>query len=171
MRALGGGAHLYTGCADVPHHEPDLCDNALIRMSRSFVLSSPAALATGPGGLFVGTLSHRDRRLVEASVRLEEETDERPNAMLARMINMRYFPRLDQGRRDRPDVHELVRQRVRDTAMSTVWRGPATLEIGRSPWSEIGDLAPLRVGHGYRYSFAMTVDDLLTVRDLRTDDL
>lgn len=30
MRALGGGAHLYTGCADVSHHQPDLCDNAYL---------------------------------------------------------------------------------------------------------------------------------------------
>lgn len=140
-----------------------------IRMTRSFAIPSKAAPTAGQGGLFAGTLTHRDRRLIEATIRLEEETTDLPNRMLQRMINMRYFPRLTQGQQNRPAVHELVRQRVRDTAMSPVWRGPATLEFGRSPWSEIGDLAPLRVGYGYRYTFAMTVDDLLSVRDLRQD--
>jgi hypothetical protein len=29
----------------------------------------------------------------------------------------------------------------------------------------MGELAPVRVGAGFRYTFAMTVDDLMTVRD------
>jgi acetoacetate decarboxylase len=137
----------------------------LIRMSRAFALESPAAPQVGPNGRFVGTLTHRDRRVVDATVTLEEQTTDAPNKMLARMINMRYFPRLTKAMQDKPAVHELVRQRVAKTAMSPIWRGKATLEINKTPWTEMGELAPVRVGAGFRYTFAMTVDDLMTVRD------
>ncbi|QHE84509.1 acetoacetate decarboxylase family protein [Hydrogenophaga sp. BPS33] len=139
-----------------------------VRMSRSFSLESKAAPHEGSGGLFAATLAHRDRRLVEATVTLENQVDDAPNRMLARMINMRYFPNLAAGLHQQPAVHELVRQKARDVARSPVWRGQATLTINDSPWHEMGALKPVKVGHGFRYTFAMTVDDLTTVRDLRT---
>lgn len=138
----------------------------IIRMTRAFDIESPAAPRIAAGGRFAGTLSHRDRRLVEASITLEEPTEAAPNRMLTRMINMRHFPRLTQGLHDRPAVHELVRQRVRAAQVANIWRGKATLEMFDSPWSEMGSLKPIRVGYGYRYSFAMSVDDLVVVRDL-----
>jgi acetoacetate decarboxylase len=142
----------------------------VVRMSRSFALPSKAAPQDGPGGFFAATLAHRDRRLVEATVTLQEMTEEAPNRMLARMINMRLFPRLDAGHHGRPAVQELVRQKARDVARSDVWRGKATLEMFDSPWHEMGALKPVRVGDGYRYTFAMTVDDLQPVQDLRAAD-
>ena len=139
----------------------------VVRMTRSFSLPSKAAPQEGPGGFYAATLAHRDRRLIEATLTLEEETEEAPNRMLARMINMRVFPNLQAGRHDQPAVHELVRQKARDVARSTVWRGKATLNIFDSPWHELSTLKPVKIGHGYRYTFAMTVDDLIPVQDLR----
>jgi acetoacetate decarboxylase len=63
-------------------------------------------------------------------------------------------------------VHELVRARSRDRAVSAVWEGSATLELFGAPNEEHTALAPQRVGKGFRFTFAYTVDDLETVRDL-----
>ena len=33
--------------------------------------------------------------------------------------------------------------------------------------AELGDLAPVAVGNGFRFSFAFTVDDVVQLKDLR----
>ncbi|MBM3677901.1 MAG: acetoacetate decarboxylase, partial [Actinobacteria bacterium] len=63
--------------------------------------------------------------------------------------------------------HELVRARSRDRAASAVWEGPATLDLFEAGGEELARLAPVGVGKGFRFTFAYTVDDLETVRDLR----
>ena len=82
------------------------------------------------------------------------------------LVNVRHFPRLAAGRHDDPAVHELVRARSRDRAVSEVWEGSATLELYGAPHEEHAALAPVRVGKGFRFTFAYTVDDLETVREL-----
>jgi acetoacetate decarboxylase len=79
---------------------------------------------------------------------------------------VRHFPRLAAGRHDDPAVHELVRARSRDRAAGEVWEGSATLRFHDAPSEELASLAPVRVGKGFRFSFAYTVDDLETARDL-----
>ena len=79
---------------------------------------------------------------------------------------MRHFPRLDAGHHDDPAVHELVRAVSRDRSVSEVWEGSATLELFGAPHEEVDALAPVRIGRGYRFTFAYTVDDLETVREL-----
>ena len=44
-------------------------------------------------------------------------------------------------------------------------RGPATLELFAAPGEEHAALAPVRMGKGFRFTFAYTVDDLETVRE------
>ena len=80
-------------------------------------------------------------------------------------MNVRHFPRLAAGRHDDPAVHELVRARSRDRAISPIWEGSAELELDEAPGEELAALAPVRVGKGFRFTFAYTVDDLETVRD------
>jgi acetoacetate decarboxylase len=63
-------------------------------------------------------------------------------------------------------VHELVRARSRDRSVSTIWEGTAELELYPAPNEEHTALAPVRMGKGFRFSFAYTVDDLETVREL-----
>jgi acetoacetate decarboxylase len=137
-----------------------------VRMTRSFSLPSQAAPLDGRGGFYAATLAHRDRRLVTAGVTLTHTTEHAPNRMLGRLINVRHMASLQAGRHERPAVHELVRQSARDVARSQVWTGTATLDFGESPSHELAMLQPLRTGAGYRYTFAMTVDDLLPLRDL-----
>jgi acetoacetate decarboxylase len=136
-------------------------------MTRASTLPSKAAPLEAPGGRFGATLSVRDRRIVEAQVTLERSTDTRPSPGFARGVNVRYFPELAAGRHDRPAVHELVQLKSRDVQFSTIWTGPAALGVADHPHLEVGDLAPVSVGAGFRFSFAFTVDDLAPLEDLR----
>jgi hypothetical protein len=60
-----------------------------------------------------------------------------------------------------------VRARSRDRALGEVWEGSATLELYDAPGEEHAALAPVRMGKGFRMTFAYTVDDLETVRKAR----
>ena len=63
-------------------------------------------------------------------------------------------------------MHELVRARSRYRAISPIWEGSATLDLFGGPSEEHDALRPVRVGKGFRLTFAYTVDDLETVRQL-----
>jgi acetoacetate decarboxylase len=136
-------------------------------MTRPAPLVSRAGPTEGAGGKFGATLSVRDRRIVEARVKLRETTETRPSPGFARGVNLRYFPTLEAGRRDDPPVHELVQLKSRDARFSTIWTGDASLAVADHPHLEVGDLAPTRVGPGFRFSFAFTVDDVVPLKDLR----
>jgi acetoacetate decarboxylase len=82
------------------------------------------------------------------------------------LINRRHFPRLAAGRWQDAAVHELVRARSSDRSISAIHEGQATLRLHDAPGEEHAALAPLRVGKGFRFQFAYTVDDLETVREL-----
>ena len=129
----------------------------------------PARVERGPalaaGGRFAGTLAANDRRLAFGAVTLERESAEGPTHNDPPLVNVRHFPRLAAGRHDDPAVHELVRARSRDRAISPIWEGSAELELDEAPGEELAALAPVRVGKGFRFTFAYTVDDLETVRD------
>lgn len=136
-------------------------------ITRAYDLPSRAAPVLGPGGKFGASLAVKDRRLVEAVVTLREETTQLPSPSFAKAVNVRYFPELIAGRHDRPAVHELVQLKSRDVRISTVWKGDATLQILDHPYLELQELRPTRVLAGYRFSCALTVDDLTLLRDLR----
>jgi acetoacetate decarboxylase len=59
-----------------------------------------------------------------------------------------------------------VRARSRDRSISTIWEGSAALELFPAPNEEHTALAPIRTGKGFRFTFAYTVDDLATVKEL-----
>ncbi|RPI20925.1 MAG: acetoacetate decarboxylase [Acidobacteria bacterium] len=136
-------------------------------ITRSYDLPSKAAPSAGPGGRFGATLAVKDRRLVEAVVTLREETRQPPNPTFAGAVLMRYFPELVAARHDHPAVHELVRLKSRDVRISPIWKGDATLRIFDNPYLELPALRPTRVAAGYRFSCALTVDDLVFLRNLR----
>jgi len=136
-------------------------------ITRAYDVPSPATPVVGPGGRFGATLSAKERRLAEARVTLREETRDMPSPGFASAVNTRYFPELAAGRHERPAVHELVRLKSRDTRVSAIWTGDAELEVFAHPYLELPALAPTAVLAGYRFSFALTVDDLETLRDLR----
>ena len=118
------------------------------------------------GATFAGTLAAGDRRLAQGTVTLEHVSESGPTHNDPRLVNVRHFPRLAAGSHDAPAVHELVGAVSRDRAISEIWEGAATLELFDAPGEEHAALAPLRVGRGFRFTFAYTVDDLETLRDL-----
>lgn len=138
-------------------------------ITRAYDLPSKAAPVVGPGGRFGATLSVKDRRLIEAQVTLSELSPALPSPNFARAVNTRYFPELVADKYERPAVHELVQLKSRDVRMSPIWKGSAALELFQHPYIELPDLRPTAVIAGYRFSFALTVDDLQPLRDLRTD--
>ena len=81
---------------------------------------------------------------------------------------------VDLARRPRPvkslpacrHVHELVRARSRDRAISPIWEGTAELELYPAANEELVALAPVRMGKGFRFTFGYTVDDLVTVKEI-----
>jgi Acetoacetate decarboxylase (ADC) len=137
-----------------------------IELTRSFPLASPAAPPDGPGGRFAGTVTSNERRLAWGAVTLERESEEGPPHNAPPIVNVRHFPRLEAGRHDDPAVHELVRARSYDRSTSTIWEGRGELELYETPGEEHTALAPRRVGKGFRFSFAYSVDDLETVAQL-----
>jgi len=136
-------------------------------ITRSFDLASKAGPTVGPGGKFGATLAVKDRRLAEATITLRETTTQLPTPNFARAVNVRHFPELVAGRHDRPAVHELVQLKSRDVQISTIWKGDASLRYFDHPYLELFSLRPEKVGNGYRFSCAITVDDLILLRDLR----
>ena len=138
-------------------------------ITRSYDLPSPATPVHGPGGRFGATLAVKERRLAEAVVTLREQTSQLPTPSFAGAVNTRHFPELVSGLHHRPAVHELVQLRSRDVRISPIWKGEARLEIFDHPYLELPDLRPVKVIAGYRFSCALTVDDLLVLRDLRAD--
>ncbi|WP_371377360.1 acetoacetate decarboxylase family protein [Sporomusa aerivorans] len=137
-------------------------------ITRSYDLPSKAAPILGPGGKFGATLSVKERRLIDAQVTLSELAASLPSPSFASAVNVRYFPELATEKHDLPAVHELVQLKSRDVKISPVWKGEATMSIFDHPYLELPDLRPVSVTAGYRFSFALTVDDLVHLCDLRT---
>ena len=135
-------------------------------ITRTFGLDCLADPGLKAGAAYGGTLAANDRRLAEGAVTLERVSDSGPTHNDPPLVNVRHFPRLAAGRHDDPAVHELVRARSRDRSISAIWEGSATLELFGAPNEEHDKLAPVRMGKGFRFTFAYTVDDLATVRDL-----
>jgi acetoacetate decarboxylase len=137
-------------------------------ITRAYDLPSKASPVIGPGGRFGATLAVKDRRLIEAQVTLRELSETLPSPNFARAVNVRYFPELVAGKHDRPAVHELVQLKSRDVKMSSIWKGSAEMQVFEHPYLELPDLRPTAMIAGYRFSFALTVDDLLPLRNLKT---
>jgi acetoacetate decarboxylase len=137
-----------------------------IWMTRTFGVECIADPGVRPGAAYAAKCSARGHRVAQATVVLEGLSEDGPRNNAPPIVNVRHFPRLQAGRQDEPQVHELVRAVSRDRAASPVWEGDATLELLPAPGEEHTMLAPVRVGRGYRFTFAYTVDDLETVREL-----
>ncbi|MFB9991621.1 acetoacetate decarboxylase family protein [Deinococcus oregonensis] len=135
-----------------------------IHLTRAFTVPSLAAPVVGPGGRFAGTLAAKDRRLAEGQVTLRETSEEGPRHTAFPIVNLRYFPRLEAGQHHNPAVYELLRQRWENRTLSTIWQGDADLQFFGSPHHELAALTPVKVGHGYRYDMAITIQDAEVVR-------
>jgi acetoacetate decarboxylase len=139
-------------------------------MTRHFGLQNGAEPGLQPGATFGGTLAANDRRLAQGTVTLESISDSGPTHNAPQLVNVRHFPRLNAGEHDKPAVHELAGALSRDRSTSEIWEGSASLELFRAPTEEHTALAPVRMGKGFRFTFAYTVDDQSNAGDLRAAD-
>ncbi len=137
-----------------------------IWITRSYGVDSAANPGVRAGATYGGTCAAYERRVAEGTVTLERVSTEGPTHNDPPIVNVRHFAELAAGKHTTPAVHELVRAHSRDRAVSEIWEGSATLELFGAPHEEHGALAPVRMGKGFRFSFAYTVDDLETVRRL-----
>ena len=135
-------------------------------MTRTYNLVTPAAPAIESGAKFGATCHARGREVARARVTREQKSDGGSLHTDPPIVNVRHFPRLAAGRHDEPQVHELVRAVSRDRIGSTVYAGDAELNIHAARGEEHDILAPVEIGRGYRFTFAYTVDDLETVKEL-----
>ena len=131
-----------------------------VHTTRAFSLPSRAAPQVALGGRFGGTLAANGRRLAEAVVKLEKVSNDPVYLGKWPVVNMRYFPQLAGGGRARPPVWELVRSVMSGAQRTEVWEGAAALDFFAAPDNELDALQPLAVRRGYRYSMAMTIEDL-----------
>jgi acetoacetate decarboxylase len=137
-----------------------------IWITRSFGLECRASPTVGDGARFAGTCSSRGRQIARGLVTLQRPSETGSRHSAPPIVNVRYFPRLAAGRHEDPQIHELVRARSRDRAISEVWEGSAELELFAAPGEEHEILSPTAIERGYRFTFAYTIDDLETVRQL-----
>jgi acetoacetate decarboxylase len=135
-------------------------------MTRTYGLGGPADPGLAPGARHGATCSARGREIAGMTLTIDGVSEDGPKHNAPPIVNVRHFPRLAAGRHDEPQVHELVRAVSRDRIASTVYEGEATLNIHQARGEEHHLLAPVEVGRGYRFTFAYTVDDLETVKEL-----
>ncbi|CAN5425744.1 acetoacetate decarboxylase family protein [soil metagenome] len=135
-------------------------------LTRTFGLGNAADPQIAQDSTFGATCAAYERRIAEGTVTLERPSESGSEHSDPPVVNRRLFPRLEKGRHEEPAVHELVRSRSYDRSASQIWEGSATLEIFDSPGEEVAALAPVRVGRGFRFTLAYSVDDLETLTEL-----
>nr|WP_231922514.1 acetoacetate decarboxylase family protein [Micromonospora krabiensis] len=130
-----------------------------MKQTRAFAAESLAGPVVGKGGRFAAVLSASGRRLAETTVTLDQTADRLP-ALTRPIVNLRHFPQLAAGQHDRPPVHELTMSVLTSLRFADTWVGTGDLRFLPAPREELADLAPQRVGVGFRGSLSYTVNDL-----------
>jgi hypothetical protein len=136
-------------------------------ITRAYEVAGKASSRHAAGGRFGASLAAKDRRLADARVTLREAAQALPRPSFAAAVNVRLFPSLSAGLHDLPAVRELVRLKSRDVQVGPIMKGEARLDVHDHPRLELAMLRPRSTGAGYRFSFALTVDDLEVLADLR----
>lgn len=136
--------------------------------TRYHAATGKAGPALAPGSKFGGTLSAGGQRLAEGVVTLREPVLDLSALHQRPVVNLLHFPRLAAGSQDYPAIHELVENVPRDVKIEQAWIGEGTLALPVCKGEELSDLAPIRCGGGVRASMAYVVDDLKTLRRLKT---
>jgi len=76
------------------------------------------------------------------------------------IVNLRYLPRRTAGRHHEPAVNELVMSILDDLKIDNTWAGKGRLTLPDARGEKVADLAPERIGTGFRASLSYTVKDL-----------
>ena len=131
-----------------------------IYQTRTFSAPSLAAAPLAKGSRFGASVAAHGERLATARIQLEEKVAD-PAKVFDRPTTMRrYFPQLAAAGQTRPPVDELTMSLTDSLAIVDVWAGTAELRIPEVLGEDMHQIAPLRVGRGYRLGMAYSVTDL-----------
>ena len=136
-----------------------------IFQTRTFAARSAAMAPVEPGGRFAGSLSCHGQRLADVKVTLQQTVADpttlfnRPTALL------RYFPRLEKEKFDKPAVNELTLSLTDNLQIVDLWTGAAEIAFPDVPNEELSALKPVKVGAGFRYGLGYSVTDLRILKD------
>ncbi|MDB5977684.1 MAG: acetoacetate decarboxylase [Nevskia sp.] len=128
--------------------------------TRSFSAPSPAAAPIAPGSRFTGSLSACGRRLAAAHITLRQAEPDVTKIFSRPVVNLRWFPRLEAGKHEKPTVEELVLSVTDDLQIVEMWTGEGDICLPRNPGEEMQMLTPVRTGMGFRCSVSFSVTDL-----------
>lgn len=139
---------------------------ARIHMTRSYPIGNQASASLAPKSRLGASLTYRDRRIAEGTLRLTEEGGEPIGLASSRIYGMRHFPDLAGGAGAAPLVHDLVAFTGYNRQTAEVWQGEPSLEYFPAPNQELHDLAPMRLGRGARYCIGFSIADIRKVEDI-----
>jgi acetoacetate decarboxylase len=142
--------------------------HASIRMTRSYGVENPSAAGLRAGSRIGATMTHRDRRMVEARMTFERPEDTQTPLGLASspVLGLRHFPDLAGGAEGRPLVFDIVAFTGSGKTVADVWTGPAELIFHDGGGHELADLAPQRVGRAARYQMGFTISNVRKLADV-----
>jgi acetoacetate decarboxylase len=108
---------------------------------------SHGAPQIGPGGVFGATLATGDRRLAEAVLTLQAESDTNGFVNGHPMAHHRVYPGIERGA---PDAFaELIASGAADFAGGQAWKGEAELRLFEAPTEELARLEVQEIIGGY----------------------
>jgi hypothetical protein len=136
--------------------------------TRLFAATGEASPALAPGSKFAASVSASGQRLAYGLITLEAPATGNASGASRPVINLLHTPRLAAGMHDKPAVHELVENVPHEVRIEQAWDGHGKLTLPVCENEELSALAPLRCGRGARASMAYIVDDLKTLKDLRS---
>ena len=142
--------------------------HATMRMTRSYAVDNPSAAPLAAGSVIAATMTHRDHRMVEARVTLEQSEDTQSPLGLASspVLGLRHFPDLAGGSDAAPLVFDIVGFTGSNKRVADVWTGPAELTYLDGGGHELADLRPVRVGRGARYAMGFRITDIRKIADV-----
>jgi acetoacetate decarboxylase len=115
------------------------------------------------GGAFGMTLAANDRRLAQATVTLQGESETNGFVNGHAMLHHRWFPRIELD--DRDSLSEVVTMSGVNVDLGPAYGGSATLELFDSPTEELSTLAPREILGGYFRSVGTTFNGGLTLSE------
>jgi acetoacetate decarboxylase len=141
---------------------------ASVYQTRTFAAPSAAAAPLAPGSRFGASVAAHGERLATARIQLEQRVKDPATIFNRPTVMRRYFPQLAAERQSRPPVDELTLSLTDDLAIVDVWAGTAELQIPDVRGEDMHQIAPLRVGRGFRLGMAYTVTDLRILKNYAT---
>jgi hypothetical protein len=134
--------------------------------TRTFAAPGFAAAPIAPGTKFGVSLSVHGQRLANGRLTLKRESAEGSAILERPFVGRRYFPSLAQGMHYRPPVDELVMVVHDNMSIVDVWSGDAELSLPEAIGEELHELAPAKMGVGYRFSMCHSIKDLKLLQNL-----